>query len=53
MTLTTILSVIGCTVIIIGAAKRLPKAVAELIRACIPVVKAFNELRAAAKGDRP
>ncbi|MCX4791765.1 MULTISPECIES: hypothetical protein [unclassified Streptomyces] len=47
MALTTILAVIGGIVIIIGAAARVPKAVAELIQACIPVVHALNELRVA------
>ncbi|MFC9621236.1 hypothetical protein ACFTXM_14980 [Streptomyces sp. NPDC056930] len=49
MTLTTVLAVIGGIVIIIGAAARVPKAVAELIQACIPVVHALNELRGAIK----
>ncbi|GAA1457457.1 hypothetical protein GCM10009603_07320 [Nocardiopsis exhalans] len=51
MTVTTVLTVIGGTVLIIGAAARLPHAVAELIRSCIPVVTALHELRSAAVAD--
>lgn len=49
MELTTIPVVIGGIVIIFGAAARVPKAVAELIQACIPVVHALSELRVAIK----
>ncbi|MFD4866875.1 hypothetical protein [Streptomyces sp. NPDC058412] len=53
MTLTTILALIGGIVIILGAAARIPNATAELIRACIPVINAFHELRAALKRTTP
>lgn len=49
MTLTTILATIGGIVVIIGAAERIPYAIAGLIRACIPAINAVNELRAAFK----
>ncbi|MCX4501128.1 hypothetical protein [Streptomyces anulatus] len=47
------LAVIGGIVIILGAAARIPNAVAELIRACIPVINAFHELRTALKRTTP
>ncbi|MFJ5045531.1 hypothetical protein ACIQH7_09795 [Streptomyces anulatus] len=53
VTLTTMLAVIGGIVIILGAAARIPNAVAELIRACIPVINAFHELRTALKRTTP
>ncbi|MFF5573132.1 hypothetical protein [Streptomyces luteogriseus] len=53
MTLTTILAVIGGIVITLGAAARIPNATAELIRACIPVINALHELRAALKRTTP
>ncbi|CAM5282722.1 hypothetical protein SAVIM338S_00165 [Streptomyces avidinii] len=53
MTMTSILAVIGGTVLIIGAAARIPNAVAELIRACVPVITAFGELRATLERAAP
>jgi hypothetical protein len=47
MTLTTILTLIGATVIILGEAERLPRALARLVRACIPLIMAIHHLRAA------
>jgi hypothetical protein len=42
----TIINVINETVLILGVAACLPRAAAELIYACIPVITAIAELRA-------
>jgi hypothetical protein len=47
MTSTTVLAVIGGMVVILVAAARIPAAAAELIRACILLVDAIKDLRAA------
>jgi hypothetical protein len=41
---TTVLSAISNTVLILGAAACLPRAVAHLVRACIPLATAIIEL---------
>ncbi|MBN6547645.1 hypothetical protein, partial [Actinacidiphila bryophytorum] len=45
--MTTILAVIGAAVVVFGALAEIPPALAALVRACIPVVAAVRELRAA------
>ncbi|MFE6868717.1 hypothetical protein ACFVFS_19425 [Kitasatospora sp. NPDC057692] len=49
MDLTTLLAAIGGLVLLLGAIARLPTAAAEVVRACIPLLKAVAELRAAAR----
>jgi len=44
---TTVLAVIGGMAVILVAAARIPAAAAELIRACIVLVDAIKDLRAA------
>lgn len=43
--MTTALAVIGGAVVILSAASKVPPAVSALVRACVPVVAAFHELR--------
>jgi hypothetical protein len=43
--MTTALAIIGATVIILGAATKIPPAISALIRACIPVAIALHDLR--------
>lgn len=45
--MTTTLAIIGGIVIVLGASAKIPHAVSVLIRACIPMVKAFHDLRRA------
>jgi hypothetical protein len=45
--MTIALAIIGGIVVIIGAASRVPPAAAAFLRACIPLIKAFHELRGA------
>lgn len=47
MSSTTVLAVIGGVVVILVAAARVPAAAAELIRACILLIDAIKDLRAA------
>jgi hypothetical protein len=47
MTTTAILAMIGGAALILTAAARIPPALVELLRACIPVVTALCELRTA------
>ena len=42
--MTTALAIIGCITVILGAATKIPAAVCALIRACIPMIAAFNDL---------
>jgi hypothetical protein len=44
---TTVLGVISSIVLVFGAATCIPRAAAHLVRACIPLVTAITELRAA------
>jgi Sec-independent protein translocase protein TatA len=53
MTSTTVLAMIGGIVVILVAAARIPAAAAELIRACILVVDALKDLRAALRRSIP
>jgi hypothetical protein len=53
MTATMIMAVIGGTVVVLTAAARIPAALTELLRACIPVAAAIHELRAALSGHPP
>jgi hypothetical protein len=53
MTITVILAMIGGTTLILTAAARIPPALAEFLRACIPVVTALRELRIALNGRPP
>jgi hypothetical protein len=43
--MTTALAIIGGTVLILGAATKIPPAVCALVRACIPVAAALHDLR--------
>jgi hypothetical protein len=43
----TVISAISSTLLVLGATAALPRAVAALIRACIPVATAISELRGA------
>jgi hypothetical protein len=45
--MSTTLAIIGGIVIVLGASAKIPHAVATLIRACIPMIKAFYDLRRA------
>lgn len=47
MTITIILAIIGAISLAIGAAARVPKALALFVRSCIPLAKAIGELRTA------
>ncbi|MEO3861421.1 hypothetical protein [Acrocarpospora sp. B8E8] len=50
---TTILAAIGALTLILHTAARLPHALADLLRAFLPVINALDELRAAlARGRR-
>jgi hypothetical protein len=51
--MTTTLAIIGGIVIILGASAKIPHSISALLRACIPMVKAFHDLRRAirAGGD--
>jgi hypothetical protein len=53
MTITVILATIGGTTLILTAAARVPSALAEFLRACIPAVTALRELRTALNGCTP
>lgn len=46
MMVPSVLAVIGGLTLILTAATRIPGAVAELLRACIPVIIALRDLRA-------
>ena len=48
----TILTVIGTLATVLYAAERLPAAVSNLIRSCVPVVSAIRELLEALKQIR-
>lgn len=50
---TTVLAVIGGMAVILAAAARIPAAAAELIRACIVLVDAIKDLRAALQRPTP
>jgi Sec-independent protein translocase protein TatA len=50
---TTVLAVIGGMAVILVAAARIPAAAAELIRACIVLVDAIKDLRAALRRPAP
>jgi cell division protein FtsL len=45
--MTTILTIIGGIVLLLGAVTKIPPALCALIRACIPVATALHELRQA------
>jgi hypothetical protein len=49
---TTILAAIGSAVVILNAVTRLPQAISDLARACIPAVTALRELHAVITGRR-
>jgi hypothetical protein len=53
MTTTAVLAAIGYAVLVLNAIARLPHAITELARACIPAVTALRELRAAIAGRPP
>ncbi len=53
MTITVILATIGGTTLILTAAARIPQALAEFLRACIPVATALRELRTTLNGRTP
>ncbi len=53
MTTTMILAAIGATALILTAAARIPSALAEFLRACVPVITAVRELRAALRERTP
>jgi hypothetical protein len=46
----TVLASIGSAVVILNAVARLPRAITELARSCIPAVTALRELRAVITG---
>ena len=50
MTTTAVLATIGSAALVLNAATRLPRAIADLARALIPAVTALRELRAAITG---
>jgi hypothetical protein len=43
--MTTTLAIIGGIIVVLGAAAKIPYTVSALIRACIPMVQAFHDLR--------
>jgi len=43
--LTIALAIIGGTVVILGAATKIPPAAAAFLRACIPLIAAFQDIR--------
>ena len=45
--MTTALTIIGGAAVILSAATKIPPAVCALVRACVPVVAAFHDLRRA------
>ncbi|MFC4049968.1 hypothetical protein ACFOY4_09765 [Actinomadura syzygii] len=45
--MTDFLAVLALTVAMLGAAARIPTAAADLLRACLPLIEAMNELRTA------
>ncbi|WP_170990730.1 hypothetical protein [Herbidospora galbida] len=49
---TTILAAIGALTLILHTAARLPQALADLLRAFLPVIAVFAELRAALSRGR-
>jgi hypothetical protein len=48
---TTALSIIGGIVLLLGAGTQIPAAIADLMRACVPLAAAFRELRDAFRGN--
>ncbi|GAA4049266.1 hypothetical protein [Nonomuraea soli] len=53
MTTTTILAAIGALILILHTATRIPAALAELLLACLPLLRAVSELRAALRAHPP
>jgi hypothetical protein len=49
--MTIVLAIIGGTVVIIGAASKVPPAAAAFLRACIPLISAYRELCNALRPD--
>jgi hypothetical protein len=45
--MTTLLTVLAGSVVALAAAARIPAAAANLIRACLPLIAAWHEIRAA------
>jgi hypothetical protein len=43
--MTTVLAIIGSIVIILTAATQIPQVAGALLRACIPLIKDFHDLR--------
>lgn len=53
MTVTVILAVIGAVTVILTAAARIPAALADFLRACVPAAAAARELCAALTARAP
>jgi hypothetical protein len=50
--MTIALAITGGIVIILGAATKIPPAITALVRACIPAITAFRDLRDAFRQQR-
>ncbi|MFB9877572.1 hypothetical protein ACFFMN_06485 [Planobispora siamensis] len=53
MTTTTILAAIGALTLILHTASRIPAALADFLRACLPLLRVINDLRAALSRPHP
>lgn len=50
--MTTVLAIIGGIVVLLGTATRIPLALSSLVRACIPLVHALDDLHEAIRHRR-
>ncbi|MBA2897746.1 hypothetical protein [Nonomuraea soli] len=53
MTTTTILAAIGALILILHTATRIPTALADLLRACLPLLHAVHDVRTALRARPP